>query len=92
MDKSQFVLNKDQVALQLDHQRLTAFMCHPCDMDAPALRDMPQQIIDRLRFSWTALFQSGDAHRRMKKPANALASRAFYLVAGIGFEPMTFRL
>ena len=29
---------------------------------------------------------------RMQKPANALALRAFYLVAGIGFEPMTFRL
>jgi hypothetical protein len=29
---------------------------------------------------------------RMKKPANALALRAFYLVAGVGFEPTTFRL
>jgi hypothetical protein len=28
----------------------------------------------------------------MKKPANALAKLAFFLVAGIGFEPMTFRL
>jgi hypothetical protein len=29
---------------------------------------------------------------RMKKPANALAKLAIFLVAGIGFEPMTFRL
>ena len=29
---------------------------------------------------------------RAKKPANALASRAFGLVAGTGFEPVTFRL
>jgi hypothetical protein len=29
---------------------------------------------------------------RMKKPANAVALLAFFLVAGIGFEPMTFRL
>ena len=28
----------------------------------------------------------------MKKPANALALRAFNLVAGVGFEPTTFRL
>src|ERR1700691_4157967 len=27
-----------------------------------------------------------------KKPANALALRAFSLVAGVGFEPTTFRL
>lgn len=32
------------------------------------------------------------ANFRAKKPANALALRAFILVAGIGFEPMTFRL
>ncbi|MFY9900860.1 MAG: hypothetical protein WBG18_18745 [Xanthobacteraceae bacterium] len=29
---------------------------------------------------------------RMKKPANALTWRAFNLVAGVGFEPTTFRL
>jgi hypothetical protein len=28
---------------------------------------------------------------RTKKPANAFALLAFFLVAGIGFEPMTFR-
>jgi hypothetical protein len=28
----------------------------------------------------------------MKKPANPLRMRAFYLVAGVGFEPTTFRL
>jgi hypothetical protein len=32
------------------------------------------------------------ANPRMKKPANALTWRAFYLVAGVGFEPTTFRL
>jgi hypothetical protein len=29
---------------------------------------------------------------RMKKSANALTLRAFKLVAGVGFEPTTFRL
>jgi hypothetical protein len=32
------------------------------------------------------------ANLRVKKPANALTWRAFKLVAGVGFEPTTFRL
>jgi hypothetical protein len=29
---------------------------------------------------------------RMKKPANVLTLQVFILVAGVGFEPTTFRL
>jgi hypothetical protein len=32
------------------------------------------------------------ANLRTKKPANALTLRVFILVAGVGFEPTTFRL
>jgi hypothetical protein len=32
------------------------------------------------------------ASLRAKKPANALTLRVFNLVAGVGFEPTTFRL
>jgi hypothetical protein len=32
------------------------------------------------------------ANLRIKNPANALTRRAFNLVAGVGFEPTTFRL
>jgi hypothetical protein len=43
-------------------------------------------------FGGFVIFARNPAIMPMRKPANVLTWRAFYLVAGVGFEPTTFRL
>jgi hypothetical protein len=45
-----------------------------------------------MAFREVAISARNPAILNMKKPANALTWRAFCLVAGVGFEPTTFRL
>jgi len=68
-------------------------MCQPCDMYAPIPDDTGQEAVVFPSTSWG--MRSEEPIQRswhIKKPANSLRQRAFGLVAGTGFEPVTFRL
>jgi hypothetical protein len=48
--------------------------------------------LDFLAFDASAKIEGKSTNLRVKNPANALTWRDFNLVAGVGFEPTTFRL
>ena len=67
-------------------------MCQECDMEQPTLDDTWLESLVFTSIFWIGSFRAGMGKFAHEKARQLIELTGSFLVAGIGFEPMTFRL